>query len=709
MFNINHRNLFKKAREALKLQANEVTGEHFSSIMRTLFCGHHHQQKFNEYETHFKRLWKEATPNTKIEVLDAFRNCRSEFLSAPTPQSGTPQQSPSYSRTQSDRSPKDHPNYIREGKNGLFPRFSNTPTRPRTAQPKLGQSTWSTTNASPSSQSIPVLSQESDIDLDVDSNSAAHSPFTSSLLRSSEHAPDQQSAAYSTTRDSDEVSEVQLPPKDNTHPKVPSIFERLAGGDGSRKFLVPKGKSRARNLSNPPPVQRLEAEQFSRELERPKSAQRSQQMGPLKFNFLDTAPSAKSSNPQASFNIGSSSIFGPPIIMGGSPTFEPSNWKRHPQEPIGIKSATSDYMPMPAEKNKNSAIGSTSKPTPERPNPVKAEKSVNVQLSDESRHSRSSLATAPELPTSKSIVNGFTRPFSETKYQNVSWKQGLAFRPNPTTLSEDLGQAARVEDFQRPSVSPSQSVEFPRYKKEVASPNLTPVSANYELRSKEPAPGQSNATPLTPRPKKKPSAFPVQTPQSIAQNIRKIILENVRPAEGYIYVLKAPSYFNAFPETKESGEQWVKIGIARDTRKRISTLKCTCGFSDLAECYVSGVVPIPLLHRVEKLCHEELNNFRRILSCKKDINGARHDAAHKEWFAVPEAVAIRTVKRWRKFIDFAPYSESGVLTDFWDDRVYKCGGYMQVSDTEDEFDYERAGERYQRWLEDSIGAKERKK
>ena len=101
-----------------------------------------------------------------------------------------------------------------------------------------------------------------------------------------------------------------------------------------------------------------------------------------------------------------------------------------------------------------------------------------------------------------------------------------------------------------------------------------------------------------------------------------------------------------------------------------------------------------LLRRIERVFHEELNNFRRSIQCRNGVNGARCDTVHMEWFAVPEDVAIRTVKRWKRVLDYAPYGDSGLLNSFWSDRV-KDGSYLRVGEQQKELDLERAHQRYQ--------------
>ncbi|KAF2447507.1 hypothetical protein P171DRAFT_429141 [Karstenula rhodostoma CBS 690.94] len=191
-------------------------------------------------------------------------------------------------------------------------------------------------------------------------------------------------------------------------------------------------------------------------------------------------------------------------------------------------------------------------------------------------------------------------------------------------------------------------------------------------------------------------------PGAIARGIRKILREPIDYSnDGYIYVLKAPRFFDQFPPSRDRAEpeQWVKIGITRNIEDRMGKLIGSCGITDLDVCKhgLRGPEPMPMLHRVEKLCHAELANFQRPLDCNQ--TGTRCDTVHREWFNVTEEVAIRTVKRWLRFFSMNPYTNTGALkSGFWDDRVYN-GEYLNTLEDED---VDRTHERYQSWLETSI-------
>jgi len=190
-------------------------------------------------------------------------------------------------------------------------------------------------------------------------------------------------------------------------------------------------------------------------------------------------------------------------------------------------------------------------------------------------------------------------------------------------------------------------------------------------------------------------------PSAIALAIKDILREPIDNSnKGYIYVLRAPRFFKDFPPSRDRAkpEQWVKIGITRNMEERKKSLSARCGIRDLTDCddVLEEPMPMPLLRRVERLCHEELDNFRRPLDCNETDTGC--DTVHKEWFNVTEEVAIRTVKRWLSFISQSPYSRHGNLQSEWEDMVYE-GAYLKTDRNED---LDRTDQRYQSWLDNGI-------
>lgn len=223
---------------------------------------------------------------------------------------------------------------------------------------------------------------------------------------------------------------------------------------------------------------------------------------------------------------------------------------------------------------------------------------------------------------------------------------------------------------------------------------VTPSPAQQSQGEQSPAPQPLAPQSPAPQHEQNTHAFDIHRPETIARSIRKLLSDSFE--EGVIYVLKAPRFFQSYEPAK--GKQWVKIGITRDVKERIRDLKRECGFTDLTECFSSeGLVRMDLLRRMERVCHEELNNFRRTIQCKEGVNGAKCNTLHAEWFEVHEDVAIRTVKRWRKFLDYKPYEDDGRMSEFWRKRLY--GSSYEFGTGEGELDHLTAHRRYESFLE----------
>ncbi|KAF2174732.1 hypothetical protein K469DRAFT_771439 [Zopfia rhizophila CBS 207.26] len=146
--------------------------------------------------------------------------------------------------------------------------------------------------------------------------------------------------------------------------------------------------------------------------------------------------------------------------------------------------------------------------------------------------------------------------------------------------------------------------------------------------------------------------------------IRNEIEKDVPTKFGYVYILRAPRYFQGL---KVPLPPLVKIGKALDVEKRINEIKSRCGIPHLERVQDNKDRPVKLYEKLEKLVHAELGNFRVVFDCsgkcQKRKNGVSTE--HTEWFNVPEDVALKTVQRWRKFVMAEPYREDGKLKDCW--------------------------------------------
>jgi hypothetical protein len=124
---------------------------------------------------------------------------------------------------------------------------------------------------------------------------------------------------------------------------------------------------------------------------------------------------------------------------------------------------------------------------------------------------------------------------------------------------------------------------------------------------------------------------------------------------GYVYIFRDP----ARPSL-------LKIGRAKQVYERHEQIKSTC---------IPGLtvqhkgLPIFAEQRVELLCHDELDAFRRPYECSvcKKPNG--QPRVHNEWFEVSEADALQVIENWTNFMLAKPYGEDGKLEGFWQDWI----------------------------------------
>lgn len=188
-------------------------------------------------------------------------------------------------------------------------------------------------------------------------------------------------------------------------------------------------------------------------------------------------------------------------------------------------------------------------------------------------------------------------------------------------------------------------------------------------------------------------------PSTIDVLIRDAIMNRVNK-EGHVYIFKSPEYFRRFSPNEQP---LLKIGMAKDVSKRMEDLRGKCGLFDLARVADCEDRPMKFYWKVEELVHTELLNFRRLFNCKKCRNAKGTETEHQEWFAVDEEVALRTVQRWRRFIELEPYDENGILKDHWSRMIQPKN--MEHPDAEEQWNDSQSRDiRWTKWLDE--GAKE---
>jgi GMP synthase PP-ATPase subunit len=102
--------------------------------------------------------------------------------------------------------------------------------------------------------------------------------------------------------------------------------------------------------------------------------------------------------------------------------------------------------------------------------------------------------------------------------------------------------------------------------------------------------------------------------------------------------------------------------------------------------------------RVEALVHKELDAFKLPSKwCK---------IAHREFFEVCPEVALQSVERWKRFVDYAAYIAQGTLDPDWAQRVERIPApsreEIKAISTDVAKHHQMRNQRYNRWLDYAI-------
>jgi T5orf172 domain len=173
----------------------------------------------------------------------------------------------------------------------------------------------------------------------------------------------------------------------------------------------------------------------------------------------------------------------------------------------------------------------------------------------------------------------------------------------------------------------------------------------------------------------------IQDAHSIDGALRMKIKEDLPKKDkqkGYVYIFRDP----ARPNLLKIGKTDLEVSKRRENIER----RCRI---TLETVYQEGegmdLLPLRNCQRAEQLVHKELANYNRrhlCPTCKE---------RHKEWFAVSEDLAKKTIQRWVTFIRKQPYDENGVLHDFWQERLY-CMERPNLNEKPEDHDI-----RHERW------------
>lgn len=266
--------------------------------------------------------------------------------------------------------------------------------------------------------------------------------------------------------------------------------------------------------------------------------------------------------------------------------------------------------------------------------------------------------------------------------------------PDPSAVSSDVSNLS--SEFAQVRLSGDASSYDCR--SWVNAADAKDAAVSKDTRSDQTAQPQQSSAPLTfQRDLKLP--VPIIHQGVIDGTISEEICSSI-PRGGYVYIFKS------------ADRNLVKIGKATNVARRKQQIRTGCQLEDLDEVD-SGSYHIRYPERVERLVHLELLNFRANVICQhlRGNSSEEIEQEHREWFDVPEDVAVQSVQRWREFVEKA-YTPEGTIREHWArkatlmprssslERRYLKTGLEEGNESDLKRHHQLRHERYRDWMED---------
>jgi len=267
-------------------------------------------------------------------------------------------------------------------------------------------------------------------------------------------------------------------------------------------------------------------------------------------------------------------------------------------------------------------------------------------------------------------------PQSEPAMSRVRNQPALSrfLTPTPTQRYEDRRRVSDPLHFQQTNnnnINP-RSTARPRI---ASAPNVQPTALRTqqdEMPSRSDDNQPSNET---------PSFSAIKADVKLCKFLRKPITDG--EAKGFLYVLK--------PKDIAHQNRGVKIGYTtnEDIWTRFAQHEKACGFTP--EILHVSKMRLEYCKKTEGLVHRDLADLR---NCWKCTSSPCKTNTHTEWFAVDEALAVETVKKWESFMNTQrPYdSHSKGLSGLW---TYLLDHRLLSSPLSDDNDHDA---RRARWM-----------
>ncbi|KAL1597104.1 hypothetical protein SLS60_008686 [Paraconiothyrium brasiliense] len=711
---------FNKAAKHLYKEVKDVRTDDFIEVVRTYFCGSHDFAKNSgrkAYRIHFKKLWEEASEDLQTKVWDALRKCeRGMYIHDPL----TPQQDrPGLARTFKSAPKGSFKASEQVTPPGPEPNIG-TPTRPWTVQGRLNPFRKPEKPSEPPpilNGASAAISLGSELDLGrTGSRNAAYSPglFGSNRGTFVVH--------YSSG----------TPPEYNNPTSIARLspFETLESTSFKSQANSRSADSQPTLESLFPPNNRVFAPQMmSKSL--PKGHEPSPQEPSNPFEYLNNV--TPKSQGESLSNIRTTNAKEPSFWWPNRDRdlqSQTRSWGEIPEmtaTPFKGKSIfdvlgsgrtavidshvgtldVKDITPKLASPSQDSEIFTPRTPTPNGEPQIQRAPNTSQERSEAQERSMPSPSRIG-APASRKSTAGLFEKFealeepaaqgltseieTQTQIRTVPNQSPVqqsssppSLTPGPKSPSKYIEETATQTPIPGADHYIDETPKFPHEKPTTRGAFLSPPPDTINLESlsveleKIHESSQPSQSPMSQdksslgirslRPQYNPrrsSSFPLRSSAATANKIKQILKEDI---QGVIYVLEAPIFFSGYPPASEGQEVWVKIGWATDLNKRIEDIRSDCGIDDLMLVWHSRSTRTDVLKKIESVCHEQLNNYRRRMDCKLHGGTSKCNTLHKEWFAVDKQVAIRTVKMWRSFLDHNPYGVHGVFENTWRDSV----------------------------------------
>lgn len=156
--------------------------------------------------------------------------------------------------------------------------------------------------------------------------------------------------------------------------------------------------------------------------------------------------------------------------------------------------------------------------------------------------------------------------------------------------------------------------------------------------------------------------------------------------EGFVYAFRD----NELP--------FIKIGYARDLKKRKAQIEKDCGFVESMS--LVAAVKVKAHKRLEKIIHQDLAPHRRFFNCAcGEFRNEYGFTRHQEYFEIDDDAASSTLQLWADFVERQPWEPKPLRQQVTNLKPYWEAKMLEPSRVEQSETHESHEKRVQRWRE----------